>query len=206
MWKKGGIFRKAIIILFLLLIGLSAGGGLNKAFADQNIQSRLTDWFEKRKSDSISEMETAITAEKKRLINQLRVELKLETQRAQVQLAEHTAAETAHSIKELQKYAADLSAGIHVNNDAEKAAVSTNMDAALAEAMALLKGSAVVPKLPAVPQPELPPDKDKATVESENATEQKTDPNPTPVPIEKPVEQPSEPENVEGALETSGTP
>lgn len=207
MWKKGGIFRKAIIILFLLLIGLSAGGGLNKAFADQDIQSRLTDWFDKRKSESISEMDVAITAEKKRLMNQLRVELQLETQRAQVQLAQHTAGETAQSIKELQKYAAELAAGIHVSNDAEKAAVSTNMDAALAEAMALLKGSAVVPKLPDTPKPELTPDKGEATTETGNSPVQKPDPKPTPVPVpeEKPVEQPSEPDSVVETNETTET-
>lgn len=207
MWKKGGIFRKAIIILFLFLIGLSAGGGLNKAFADQDIQSRLTDWFDKRKSESISEMDEAITAEKKRLMNQLRVELQLETQRARVLLAQHTAAETAQSINELQKYAAELAAGIHVSNDAEKAAVSRNMDAALAEAIALLKGSAVVPKLPDTPKPELTPDKEETTTENENPLVQKPDPKPapTPLPEEKPIEQPSEPDPIVELPESTET-
>ncbi|MDW0108703.1 hypothetical protein [Sporosarcina aquimarina] len=171
MWKKGGVFRKAMIILFLCLIGLTAGGGLNKAFADQDIQSRLTDWFDNRKNESISEMDRAITLEKNRLMDQLRIELQLEMKRAQVQLAQHTANVTAEQISELQKYAAELSAGINVSTDAEKKEVSANISTALEEAKLLLQKSAVAPNLPEVPKVEKVPEagQDKATQESSSS-------------------------------------
>ncbi len=201
MWKKGGISRKAIILLFALLLALSVGGGFNKASADQGIQSRLTDWFDNRKNESISEMDRAISSEKNRLMDQLRVELQLEMQRAQAQLARHTAAETAQSIRELEEYAAKLSAGIHVSNDAEKNAVSSNLDAALEDAKAIIKGSAVVPKVPAVTQTESKPESegiiDKPEVQKpvqESVQTPEVTPETKPEPEENPTSEASESE------------
>lgn len=179
MWKKGGISRKAIIILFTLLLTLSVGGGFNKAFADQDIQSRLTDWFDSKRNESISEMDKAITAEKNRLMDQLRVELQLEMQRAQAQLAQHTANETAQQISELQKYAAELSAGINVSTDAEKKQVSSNISAALEEAKSLLKSSAVAPKNPEVPSLEKVPDVEIGEAGSESTNTKPVEPSKT---------------------------
>lgn len=189
MWYKNGVSRKALILLFAFILMFTLSGGFSKAFADQDIQSRLTDWFENRKNESINEMDKAITSEKNRLMDQLRLELQLEMQRAQAQLARHTAAETAQSIKELEKYAAELASGIHVSNEAEKEAVSSSIDTALEDAKALIKGSAIVPKESVVTQPEaeLEPDVE-GTIEKPEVQKpvQETTPKPIPTPNPNP--------------------
>lgn len=167
MWKRVGISRKALIILIALLLVFSFGSGFNRAFADQDIQSRLSSWFDNRKNESISEMDQAITLEKNRLMDQLRLELQLEMQRAQAQLARHTVAEIAQSIQLLEQYAAELSSGIHVSNETDKDAVSSNIDKALEDAKALIQESAVVPNVPAVTIPVTKPEIEETIDESE---------------------------------------
>ncbi|WJY26442.1 hypothetical protein [Sporosarcina trichiuri] len=169
MLNQDEVSRKVFILLFAVLLMWTAGTGGSHVLADTSIQGRLIGWFDKQKNQSIQEMDQAITAEKNRLMDRLRFELQLETQRAQAQLAQHTAAETAGSIQELQKYADALSAKIHVSNDSQKAAVSSAVDDALKRAKAIIQGAAVVPEVPPVVQPEPAPSKDATAKQPDEA-------------------------------------
>uniref|UniRef100_UPI001CCF02A1 hypothetical protein n=1 Tax=Escherichia coli TaxID=562 RepID=UPI001CCF02A1 len=56
-------------------------------------------------------------------------------------------------LRMLQDYAANLTGGLHIDLTAEKAEIIANLDAALADAMAHLDSSFVVPPSVSIPNP-----------------------------------------------------
>lgn len=182
MWKKVGVVKKTLLILCLLIMGLTVGNGIHAAAGGKTIPNQLADWFELRTKESISEMDQAINAEKNLLMDGLRVELRSEVQRAQTELNTHTSLETAKAIQALQNYAAELSAGLHVSNEAEKQAVSNSINAALNEAMAIINNSAIVPKVPPISNPEAK--EEEEVVQEKEPVEPPLESNPEPTPVE----------------------
>lgn len=145
--------RRVLLISTVLLISIALGTGVNKAFAGQGIGSLLTSWFDSKREASINQMNEAITSEKERLIGELREAIRLEMQRSDEELAQFTANETALRLSMLQDYATNLIGGLYIDLTAEKADIIVNLDAALAEAMAHLDSSIVVPPQVSIPNP-----------------------------------------------------
>ncbi|MFD1205917.1 hypothetical protein ACFQ38_12535 [Sporosarcina contaminans] len=131
-------FKKVCILCAVLLLSIALGTGMNKAFAGQNIQSLFTSWFITKKEASIEQIDQAIASEKERLMGELREAIREEILRADAELAQFTAEETALRVKMLQDYAANLLGGLQIDLTDEKAAIIADLDAALAEAMAQL--------------------------------------------------------------------
>lgn len=131
-------FKKVCILCAVLLLSIALGTGMNKAFAGQNIQSLFTSWFITKKEASIEQIDQAIASEKERLMGELREAIREEILRADAELAQFTAEETALRVKMLQDYAANLLGGLQIDLSDEKAAIIADLDAALAEAMAQL--------------------------------------------------------------------
>ncbi|MGG0670377.1 hypothetical protein ABE073_17830 [Lederbergia citrisecunda] len=144
-------FRKVLSICAVLLLSIALGAGMNKALAGQNIQSLLTSWFDSKRDASINQIDEAITSEKERLMEELREAIRMEMQQSDAELAQFTADETALRLSMLQEYAANLIGGLHIDLTAEKAEIIANLDAALAEAMAYLDSSIIVPPPPISP-------------------------------------------------------
>ncbi|MBD7984554.1 hypothetical protein H9649_08180 [Sporosarcina sp. Sa2YVA2] len=149
-------FAKIGMLCTILLLTIAIGSGMNKAFAGQNIQGLLTSWFEGKKDTSIEQIDQAITSEKERLMAELKDAISEEIQRAEAELDQFTADETALRVSMLQSYAAELMGNLNINNEAEQAAITANLDAALQQAMFLLNGS--ISHTPSLPEP-VPPSK-----------------------------------------------
>lgn len=144
-------FKRIGFLCAVLLLSIALGAGMNKALAGQNIQSLLTGWFDSKRDASINQIDEAITSEKERLMEELREAIRMEMQQSDAELAQFTADETALRLSMLQEYAANLIGGLHIDLTAEKAEIIANLDAALAEAMAHLDSSIIVPPRPISP-------------------------------------------------------
>ncbi|WP_248513607.1 hypothetical protein [Sporosarcina sp. NCCP-2222] len=158
---------------------------MNKVWANQDIQSLLTNWFHGKKTESIQQLEHAITSEKELLMEELRVALQDEMKKAEEELARYTEEETAKRVKELQDYAAGLMANIQIDTTAKKAEISSDLDATLAQAMEQLSGSAGVctpTTTPSTPIPTVPKPgegQEGNPGDMEEATEPETEPTET---------------------------
>lgn len=179
--KPNEILRKVLLLSAVLLVTVALGSGMNKVWANQDIQSLLTNWFQGKKTESIQQMEHAITSEKELLMDELRAALQEEMKKAEEELARYTEEETAKRVQELQEYAAGLMANIQIDTTAKKAEISADLDAALASAMEQLGSSGGVctpttkPSVPALNPGEgqegKPGDKEEATEPETEPTE-----------------------------------
>src|SRR5690606_25216900 len=145
--------KKVGIICVVLLLTIALGNSMNKAFAGQDIQSMLMSWFDSKKNSSIEQIDQAITTEKERLMVELREAISAEIQRADSELAQITAAETALRVEMLRSHTADLIAGLDMYDTAEQEIIIVNLNYALQQGIDLLNGtiSDFTPLLPPMP-------------------------------------------------------
>ncbi|MCG3088279.1 hypothetical protein [Sporosarcina cyprini] len=176
MKKTNETLKRVLLLSAVLLVTVALGSGMNKVWANQDIQSLLTNWFHGKKTESIQQLEQAITSEKELLMEELRAALQEEMKKAEEELARYTEEETAKRVQELQDYAAGLMANIQIDTTTKKAEISADLDAALVQAMGQLNGSGGVctPKTtPPTPAPipgegqGNPADTDEETAEPE---------------------------------------
>ncbi|QTD40819.1 hypothetical protein [Sporosarcina sp. Te-1] len=178
MKKTNNKLMKACLLTVVLLVTVALGNGMNKVWANQDIQSLLTNWFQGKKTESIQQIETAIHSEKELLMDELRAALQEEMRKAEEELTRYTEEETAKRVQELQNYAADLMANIQIDTTARKAEISADLDAALAQAMEQLNGSGVCVPSETPPTPVPAPGTDLET--GPGNTEETTDPETVP--------------------------
>lgn len=162
--------KKVCFLCAVFVLTLALGTGMNKALASQNIQSLLTSWFDTKKDASIEQIDQAITSEKERLMVELRASIKTDMKRADAELAQFTADETALRIRMLQDHAKALIEGLQVDSKAEKATITANLDAALVKAMAQLDSSITVNPTVSEPKPAKGKDTAPEVKDKKNAT------------------------------------
>ena len=163
--------KKICFLCAVFVLTLALGTGMNKAFASQNIQSLLTSWFDTKKDASIEQIDQAITSEKERLMVELRESIKIDMKRADAELAQFTADETALRLSMLQGHAKELIEGLHVDSKAEKETITANLDAALVKAMAQLDSSVTVNPTVSAPKPAKGKDTAPEVKDKKNATD-----------------------------------
>lgn len=125
-------FQKGLIGTFLcfLIIGSSVG----IVFADQDIRTMLTNWFDQHKSESIEEIEQAIDAEQEILIQELKQELAADIAKVKEQMKAFTAAEKEKSLLALQQYKTTLLEEHHFDTAAEKETYKNELESIVQEA------------------------------------------------------------------------
>ena len=166
MWKK---LKKIGLLLGALLLTIGLGSGMNMAFAGQDAGSSLMNWFGAKKTTSEQEIAEAITGEKNRLMDGLRVALLEEKQRAEEELAAFTDNEKQIRTSALQEYAESLKANIKIDLTEEKEAIIADLDAEYNQAIEELNK----PSTPIEPAPT--PEEE---VEKEPALEQEAEAEP----------------------------
>ena len=199
-YKKQKKKRRLIQVFGALIISVSISTGVTTANADQDISSLLTNWFHGKQTESIQEIDKAITAEKELLKVELKQALKKEMQAAEDELDNFTEAEKNARIASLNKYAEELIAKINIDNTKEKEKVTDELNKIIAHAIKKMDGVKISPSTPK-PKPE--PEKPKENPEPIQEPDPKAEPqpvvepiiDPTPVtdPIQEPVSEPIQP-------------
>ena len=127
-YKKQKKRRRFLQVFGALIISVSIGSGVTTVNADQDISSLLTNWFNGKQTESIQEIDNAITAEKELLKVELKEALKAEMQSAEHELDTFTVDEKNARIASLNKYAEELIAKINIDNTKEKEKVTDELN------------------------------------------------------------------------------
>lgn len=154
-YKKKRRIRKSVLIVAALFLVLTFGTGLNKALADLDVQTLLTNWFNEKQSVSVKDIEGAVASETDRLMRGLGEDLEQEMTKAQQDLVNFTKTQKESRIAALQSYAQDLKASLKIDNSEQEAAILANIDTIVAQAKAQMDGQASELKL--LPVPVIPP-------------------------------------------------
>ncbi|WP_338655128.1 hypothetical protein V6B14_03280 [Sporosarcina psychrophila] len=125
----GNSFKKIGLLLGALLLTIGLGSGMNNAFAGQDAGSSLINWFGAKRTASEQEISGAITAEKNRLMDELRISMQQVKQSAEEELVKFTSDEKQKRTKALQEYAAELKANMEIDLTEEKQAIIADLDA-----------------------------------------------------------------------------
>lgn len=178
--------RNKKILTGLLLLTVPLGGSLGVSFADEDVKTKLTNWFDNKGQQSISIIESAILNEKELQKKRLKEELELEMSRSESDLNAFTASQKEIKIQALKAYTDNIIANIDIDTDAEKQQVLNEinqiMNAAMEEINAVDASSPKKLAPPATPPPEENKDeKPQSTPNKEDAKPEeqpaKTDPS-----------------------------
>jgi len=173
----GNSFKKIGLLLGALLLTIGLGSGMNNAFAGQDAGSSLINWFGAKRTASEQEISGAITAEKNRLMDELRISMRQVKQSAEEELVKFTSDEKQKRTKALQEYAAELKANMEIDLTKEKEAIIAELDAEHEQAIKDLN----TPATPIKPTPSPKPEAEmKPGPAPEPAEEVKPDPIPEP--------------------------
>ncbi len=184
-YKKIAKKKRFLIGLGALLFCLTLVGGVRSAAAGSDISSLLINWFSNKKSDSIQQIEVAISNEKDLLLTDLKKALQVEIESANQELAAYTQLEISARVANLQAYAEELKSGMKFDNSDQEAAIQANLDAIVTNAIALMNSQEVDLSLTPIP-----PIEEKPDVPDELNPEH-------PVESDPPPEEPGEKENPE---------
>ncbi|MET3575008.1 hypothetical protein ACFFIY_04870 [Bhargavaea ullalensis] len=108
--------HKRLVLVIGFCLCVMFGSGVGTALAGQDAGTMLENWFNGKRSQSVNEIDGAITAEKERLMGELRLKLNESIGSAANELDAFTAAEKQRRVKALNDYAASLMAGIGQGN------------------------------------------------------------------------------------------
>lgn len=127
--RKQLTLKRLLIVLGALFLSISIGSGVKSAFAGQGIQSLLTSWFEDQKTESINQIDKAITEEKDLLMVELKKELQAEMKQVDEALTQYTNKEIEQRINGLRKYADELLTNMQTDHKGDNKEVSASLDA-----------------------------------------------------------------------------
>ncbi|WP_172371541.1 hypothetical protein [Sporosarcina jiandibaonis] len=128
-------FKRILIVVGALFLSISIGSGVKSAFAGQDINSLLTNWFNSKKTESINQIDKAITNEKELLMVELKKGLQAEIQHAEDELAQFTQDEIELRVEGLRSYADELLMNMSFDNSDEQAEISATLNAIYEQAL-----------------------------------------------------------------------
>ncbi|QUW21229.1 hypothetical protein JSQ81_15645 [Sporosarcina sp. Marseille-Q4063] len=129
------MLKRILIVVGALFLSISIGSGVKSAFAGQDINSVLTNWFNAKKTESINQIDKAITNEKELLMAELKKGLQTEIQLAEDELAQFTQDEIALRVDRLRSYADDLLRNMSIDNSDEQAKIAATLNAIYEQAL-----------------------------------------------------------------------
>ena len=118
--KNQHIFKRILIVLGALFLSVSIGSGVKSAFAGQDINSLLTNWFNSKQTESINQIDEAITTEKDRLMIILKDGMETETQLANDKLTQFTKDQIEQRVSSLQAFVDELLGTMTVDTSEDK--------------------------------------------------------------------------------------
>lgn len=125
--KKSRLEMVRLLIGAVLLIGI-IGSSVSITFANQDIQSLLTNWFDTQRGHAIDEIKGAIDTEREIQTERLKEELQLEIQSADKQLQTFTAEEKEKRISELRRYTDELINSFEIDNSESESVVKSELE------------------------------------------------------------------------------
>jgi len=156
-YKKKRKAKKNIVLIGAVILTLGIGSGMKTTFADADVSTMLINWFNNKQSDSIKEIDRAITTEKEILLADLKIQLKAEMDAAERDLDQFTEEVKSERIASLREHASTLIATIDIDNSEQQAAITANIDSIVENAIAQMNGAvATVPETVLVPVTESP--------------------------------------------------
>lgn len=146
-FQKQKKHSKAKILVGVLFLTTSIGGGIGVAFADSDINALLSNWFNKKGAESMSSIEQAIMSEKEIQKERLKQELQLELANSQKQLSDFTEQEKKQRVQAIQDYANQLIANLKIDNSAQEEQIKQQLGAIIEKAESEMDqiGSSSVP-------------------------------------------------------------
>jgi hypothetical protein len=123
------------LLIGVLLLSSTIVGNIGIAFADQDIHSLLSNWFNQKGQESIRTIETAIMTEKEQQKVRLKEELQSELTNSAQLMDQFTEEEKQKRIQALQKYADQLIENMKLDNDKEKQRIVAEMDQVIQKAI-----------------------------------------------------------------------
>ncbi|HLR52105.1 MAG TPA: hypothetical protein VK072_04440 [Candidatus Avamphibacillus sp.] len=124
--KRKKLPFKKILIGAVLLIGV-VGSSVTITFADQDIESLLTNWFDNTKDEALQDLEEAVSKEQKEQTKRLKEELQSEVEAAEKQLNQFTEEQKEKILKELQRYTDQLIDSIEITNEEKEKEIETKL-------------------------------------------------------------------------------
>ncbi|MEH7439307.1 hypothetical protein V7182_17680 [Neobacillus drentensis] len=123
------------LLIGVLLLSSTIVGNIGIAFADQDIHSLLSNWFNQKGQESIRTIETAIMTEKEQQKVRLKEELQSELTNSAQLMDQFTEEEKQKRIQALQEYADQLIENMKLDNDKEKQRIVAEMDQVIQKAI-----------------------------------------------------------------------
>ncbi|MCM3744058.1 hypothetical protein M3193_07870 [Sporosarcina luteola] len=126
--KKKSLMGKAkFLIGAVLLIGI-IGSSVSITFANQDIQSLLTNWFNTQRGHAITEIKEAIDTEREIQTERLKEELQAEIQSANERLQSITTEEKEKRTSELRRYTDELINNLEINSSEEEGILRNELE------------------------------------------------------------------------------
>ena len=171
--KKINSMKKVkFLIGAVLLIGI-LGSGVSIAFAKQDVQSLLTNWFTSKRGAAVEEIKDAIENERDIQIDRIKEQLQQEIQQASQYIDSFTIAEKDRRTSNLRSYADELINSIGIDKAAGESSIQSELDSIYEEAIREME-KAVQGGVPgntpevAVPQPTPAPETNLSETRNRN--------------------------------------
>lgn len=137
-------FKRILIVVGALFLSISIGSSMKSAFAGQDINSLLSNWFNTKKTESIQKIDEAITTEKDLLMIELKDGMQQEIQLAEEELTRFTQDEIESRINGLRDFADELLSNISIDNSNEQAEIIATLDSIYEQAIEQMKEIMIV--------------------------------------------------------------
>ena len=131
--KKNTFWAKTMITVLSLTFII--GGTINIAFANEDINAMLTNWFNEKRTTAIVDIKAAISSEKDTQKIRLKEELEKEIGTAEGELSQFTADEKEQRIQNLREYTEKLIGEIDIDNGAAEQELVTRLNGIYEEAI-----------------------------------------------------------------------
>lgn len=125
-------FKRVFIgtVLLIMIIGSS----MSVAFAEQDIEALLTNWFVKNQEEAIEGLEKSVQDEQEEQTKRLKEALQIEVKEAEEELEQFTEQQKEQISEELKEYVDTIIGSMNVNHDDEKQRIETELNTILEEA------------------------------------------------------------------------
>ncbi|SHG16642.1 hypothetical protein [Ornithinibacillus halophilus] len=133
--KKNHFSTKLKVLITSILFIITVLSSFGMAFANEDIQSLLTNWFTDQREVAIESIESAIMTEKDQQKVALQSYIKEAIQSSEKEIKQFTEEEKKRRVQEIKSHAQTLMNNFEVNNKEEKSQIQSEFDAILKRAM-----------------------------------------------------------------------
>lgn len=130
--KKKSKFKIIFFVVSLLFVSVIYG---KHTSADKDVESMLTNWFQKQQAESFQGMASVLNGEKERLLQDLSLELKNDMGQTKKELNQYSQEEVQKRVAELRNYTEQLKRNIQNGSGNENTETFAQLDAIMEKAI-----------------------------------------------------------------------